>query len=174
MKKAAFLDRDGVINETLRNGNTPLPPRTIEEVLILEGVVEAIELLKTHDYLPIVISNQPDVARGTIIKSQVESINEKIRRETGVHHFYICYHDDGDDCPCRKPKTGLLLNAIEELNIEVSKSFLVGDRWRDIEAGQKAGVESYFIDSSYNEKQPNQPFRRVYSLLEAVQLALGA
>lgn len=173
MKTAAFLDRDGVINASSIKNGIPHPPESVSEVRILSGVLDAINLLIANNYLPVVISNQPDVARKNIDLSAVQSINDFIGRETGISNFYVCPHDDSDSCKCRKPKPGLIEIAARELDIDLSKSFLVGDRWRDIEAGQALGLPTFFIDYSYKESPPNSPFVRVSSLLEAVSKRLG-
>ena len=151
----------------------PTPPRTAFEVVVLEGVEEAIKLLRLNEFVPIVVSNQPDVARGKTSIAEVEAINERIRAETSIEHFYICAHDDGDGCDCRKPNPGLILNAAKDLDIDLSRSFMIGDRWRDIAAGLKAGLRCFFIDYSYGERTPEQPFTRVSSLLEAANLVIG-
>ena len=173
MRSAAFLDRDGVLNACLITHDTPHPPSKISEVEILPGVKEAIELLICNNYLPIVITNQPDVARAKTSLSEVQKINEYVGKNTGIKNFYICPHDDVDKCSCRKPKPGLIEMAAKELEIDLSTSFLVGDRWRDIEAGQAMKLPSFFIDYSYHESQPKLPFQRVSSLLEAVKFRLG-
>jgi D-glycero-D-manno-heptose 1,7-bisphosphate phosphatase len=170
---AAFLDRDGVLNASLFKGGVPCPPSDLLDVRILPGVKKAIELLHENNYLPVVITNQPDVARGKKELFEIEAINDYVRSETGVSNFYICPHDDADQCRCRKPKPGLIEIAVSKLGIDLSKSFLVGDRWRDIEAGQSLGLPSYFIDYSYNELEPKTPFIRVSSLLEAVETRIG-
>ncbi len=173
MIAAAFLDRDGVLNASLIRKGKPCPPSSLREVQILPGVKEAIELLIENDYLPVVITNQPDVARGTKKLFEIELINDFIGRKTGISNFYICPHDDIDQCKCRKPKPGLIEIARREIGIDLGKSFLVGDRWRDIEAGQSLGIPSYFIDYSYNELKPKSPFTKVSSLLEAVEVRFG-
>jgi D-glycero-D-manno-heptose 1,7-bisphosphate phosphatase len=171
--KAAFLDRDGVINKAITINNKPYPPSNADEVEILDGVIEAIRLLRVSGRVPVVITNQPDVARGHTTIAAVEKINLRIKEITEIDKFYVCYHDDEANCECRKPKTGLILNAKKELRIELKDSFLVGDRRKDIQAGQECGLRSYFIDNNYSESPPNPPFERVGSLLEAVQLELG-
>jgi len=173
MKRAVFLDRDGVLNRTVLVDGVPNPPSTLKEVEILTGVIEAIRILKDHDFVPVVVTNQPDVARGITTQSQVEAINEHIGVVTGIKHFYTCFHDDADLCNCRKPAPGLIHLACQDLQLSVSESFLVGDRWRDISAGQLAGCQAFFIDYSYSERRPKMPFRRVSSLLEASHLMIG-
>jgi len=173
MKAAAFLDRDGVLNSSIILEGVPCPPRSISEVEILPGVRSAVELLIHNDYLPIVITNQPDISRGSQSISEINKINEYIGTEVGLSSFYICPHDDEDRCLCRKPMPGLIMLAKKELGIDLSKSFLVGDRWRDIQAGQAVNLPTFFIDYSYPEFQPKRPFTRVHSLLEAVYIRLG-
>jgi D-glycero-D-manno-heptose 1,7-bisphosphate phosphatase len=173
MKKAVFLDRDGVLNRSKIIGDVPTPPTSIEEVEILLGVVEAIQILKNHDFVPVVVSNQPDVARGATTQFQVEEINAFIGVATGIKYFYTCFHDDADQCDCRKPAPGLILRAAKDLQLDTHVSFMIGDRWRDIAAGQAAGCKSFFIDYSYLEKEPRMPFRRVVSLLEATRIIIG-
>ena len=173
MRKAFFLDRDGVINKSQLISGIPTPPRSVEEIEILDGVIEAIELLKKHHFVPIVVTNQPDVARGIITLQQVETLNTFIGKHTDIHHFYNCFHDDKDLCSCRKPLTGLIERAVIELNLNLVESCLVGDRWKDIEAGQRLGCRTFFIDYSYPERRPESPFTLVSSLLEAVKIATG-
>ena len=173
MKKAVFLDRDGVINRAYVVEGVSLPPRTLSEVEILDGVAESIAMLKKASFEIVVVSNQPDVSRGTTTKEFVDSVHMLLKLELGIQNFYTCFHDDGDFCGCRKPKDGLLRNAAKDLEIELSSSYLVGDRWRDIRAGQSAGCECYFIDYSYAEPSPKMPFKRVFSLAEATRDIIG-
>jgi D-glycero-D-manno-heptose 1,7-bisphosphate phosphatase len=173
MKKAVFLDRDGVINRSKIVDGVAKPPSTIAEVEILSGVIKAIKILKAHNYIPVVVTNQPDVARGVTSQAQVDAINTHIGTITNIEFFYTCFHDDIDKCDCRKPAPGLIKRAVLELNLDVASSYLVGDRWRDIAAGQVAGCQSFFIDYSYPEKRPEMPFTRVSSLLEAVKMMIG-
>ena len=173
MKRAAFLDRDGVINRAILLDGVPRPPSSVKEVEILEGVVKAIRLLKAHDFVPVVVTNQPDVARGTTSQTAVKEINSHIGALSGIEHFYTCIHDDIDLCGCRKPKPGLIIQSASDLGLDIRSSFMVGDRWRDVAAGQAAGCRSFFIDYSYPEKAPEKPFTTVFSLLEAVQIMTG-
>ena len=172
MKRAVFLDRDGVINQTQLVDGVPRPPVSLADIKILEGVVEAIQLLKSHKFVPVVVTNQPDVARGTTTKAKIEAINSFIGGATHIKYFYTCFHDDADECDCRKPAPGLIFRAADDLELDIANSFMVGDRWRDISAGQTAGLESFFIDHSYSERAPQPPFIRVSSLLEAVEIII--
>jgi D-glycero-D-manno-heptose 1,7-bisphosphate phosphatase len=172
MKRAVFLDRDGVINRAFVVDGQPLPARTLHQLEILPGVRGAIEKLRFSDFEIVVVTNQPDVARGVLTKGIVESIHARLSFELHIDHFYTCFHDTADNCQCRKPNPGLLLNASKDLHLDLTQSFLVGDRWRDIAAGQAAGCNCLFIDYSYDEKQPEMPYLKVSSLSEAARIIL--
>lgn len=172
MKRAVFLDRDGVINKAPIRCGIPQPPTDLKELIILSGVRDAIKILADNNFEIVVVTNQPDVARDKISKESVEEINSYLSEELGLNYFLVCYHDDTDNCDCRKPKPGLMLDAARNLDLDLNKSFLVGDRWRDIAAGQTAGCKCLFIDYMYNERSPSLPYIRVSSLLEAAQIIL--
>ena len=167
MPRAVFLDRDGVINRAMVRQRRPYPPSTPAELEVLPGVDRALTALKQAGFLLIVVTNQPDVARGTTQKEVVEAINLSLASKLPIDEFFTCFHDNVDDCECRKPKPGALLAAAEKHGIDLAASFMVGDRWRDIEAGYRAGCQTLFIDYGYDEKQPDQFDFKVSSLLEA-------
>jgi D-glycero-D-manno-heptose 1,7-bisphosphate phosphatase len=171
--RAIFLDRDGVINRALVRAGKPYPPRELAEVEILPGVAEALLALKKEGYILITVSNQPDVARGTLSRQAVDSINNYLGQTLPVDRFIMCYHDSGDGCACRKPKPGMLLDGALEFNVDLSRSYMVGDRWRDVEAGKNAGCKTIFIDYGYDERQPESYDFIAGSLLEAAQIILS-
>jgi D-glycero-D-manno-heptose 1,7-bisphosphate phosphatase len=170
--RAVFLDRDGVLNRAVLRDNKPYPPASVRELEILPGVAEALLQLKAAGFLLIVVSNQPDVSRGTSPQSVVENINQTLAASLPIDEFRICYHDNLANCPCRKPKPGLLLDAADKWNIDLSRSHMIGDRWRDTEAGKAAGCSTFFIDYGYDEKQPEQVDYRVNCLLDAAKIIL--
>jgi D-glycero-D-manno-heptose 1,7-bisphosphate phosphatase len=167
LQPAVFLDRDGVINRAIIHEQIPYPPRRPEELEILDGVKEAVSLLHNHGFITVVVTNQPDIARGVSTLDSVLNLHKEISSKTGLQNFYLCVHDERDECECRKPNTGLIKKAVLDLDLDVSKSFMVGDRWKDIEAGQRVGCRCFYIDNNYLERRPIQPFQRVTSLLEA-------
>lgn len=173
MRKAIFLDRDGVINRAIVRDGKPFPPAGLEELEILPGVEEALVSLRNNGYMLIVVTNQPDVARGTASKEAVELINQKLSIELPIDEFRTCYHDAVDACDCRKPAPGSLIQAAKAHGISLSESFMIGDRWRDTEAGARAGCKTIFIDYCYNEKQPESFDFRAASLLEATKFIIG-
>lgn len=169
MKRAVFLDRDGVVTEAVVRDGKPYPGTTI-----LPGVPDALARLRAAGFTLVVVTNQPDVARGTIARSEVEGVHERLRTELGLDAVYACFHDDADHCACRKPAPGMLLDAARDLGIDPKASFMIGDRWRDIEAGQAAGCRTIFVDREYAERRPAQFDARVTSLPEAATWILEA
>lgn len=173
MKKAVFLDRDGVINEALVESGLPTSPKQVEELKILPGAKRAIEMLQVAKFEIVVVTNQPDVARGKVKAETVTEINNFLAQFLSINNFFTCFHDDRDACTCRKPESGMLLEAANKLALDLSSSYLVGDRWKDIVAGQSVGCKCFFIDYGYSEPKPTLPYVRVESLLEAAKSILG-
>ena len=173
MKKAVFLDRDGVINEALIKNGLPTSPDKIHRIKILPGVKDAIEMLHKAKFEIVVVTNQPDVARGKLQAEIVTEMNQQIAQILSIQYFYSCFHDDIDACTCRKPRNGMLLSAARDLDINLKLSYLVGDRWKDIVAGQSVGCRCFFIDYGYLEPKPELPYVRVNSLLDAANSILG-
>jgi D-glycero-D-manno-heptose 1,7-bisphosphate phosphatase len=171
-RRAVFLDRDGVLNRAVIREGRPYPPDSVDAVEIIPGVTEALGRLKKAGFVLIVVSNQPDVARGTVSRTVVEAINAHLADRLPVDRFIMCYHDSGDGCDCRKPRPGMLLAGGREYDIAMESSYMVGDRWRDMEAGINAGCKTLFIHYGYREKQPQRYDARVASLTEAATLIL--
>jgi D-glycero-D-manno-heptose 1,7-bisphosphate phosphatase len=171
--RAVFLDRDGVINANLERDGRPVAPTTLAEFRILPGVEDAVRRLKAHGYLVIVITNQPDVANGLTERSTVEAMHEVIRARLAVDDIRTCFHNDAAGCECRKPKPGLILAAAAEHGIDLARSYVVGDRWRDVAAGRAAGCATIFIDYGYQQDGPSVPDKVAKSLPEAATFILG-
>jgi len=174
VRRAVFLDRDGVINRPLEKDRKPYPPTSLNEFEILPGVAEACRQLKEAGYLLIVATNQPDVGRGTLPQSTVEAIHAFLCRQLPIDRVEVCY-DSGrgeSECDCRKPRPGMLLRAARDLGIDLAQSWMVGDRWRDIACGQAAGCRTIFIHLGYAEELRRTPDFRVRSLLDAAQIIL--
>ena len=167
---AVFLDRDGVLNAaTVRDGK-PYPPASPDEVAIAPDGRRALMRLARAGYRLVVVTNQPDVARGTQARAAVEAINATLAAALPIDEFRVCYHDDAAMCACRKPAPGLLLQAPAH---DLARSVIVGDRWRDIEAGRRAGLGgAVLIDRGYSERLPAEPDARVATLGEAVDWIL--
>jgi D-glycero-D-manno-heptose 1,7-bisphosphate phosphatase len=158
MRRAAFLDRDGVLlRAQVKDGKAYVvhEPAGME---VLPGVPEAIAALRGAGYMTVVVTNQPDVVRGITTRATVDAINDRLQRELGLDAILTCFHDDADKCDCRKPKPGLLLQAREAYGLDLARSFMVGDRWRDIDAGRSAGCRTVFIDYQYDERRPHADF----------------
>ncbi len=167
-KRAVFLDRDGVINEPVVREGKPYPPATLAEFRLLPGVVEACYRLKSAGFLLVVATNQPDIGRGTQTREAVDAMHEFMCRKLPIDHVEMCTHPGrGSVCACRKPAPGMLLHAAELLGIDLARSFMVGDRWRDIDCGAAAGCRTVFIDWGYDEELRAVPDAIVHSLEEA-------
>jgi D-glycero-D-manno-heptose 1,7-bisphosphate phosphatase len=167
MRRAVFLDRDGVLNRTVLREGKPYPPATLSDLRLLPGVREACARLRDAGFLLVLITNQPDIARGLVTAEQVAEMNRRLQRFLRLDCVGVCPHDDAARCGCRKPQPGLLLEAASVWDIDLEASFVVGDRWRDIEAGHRAGCRTIFIDYGYAERRPDGPFAQVPSLREA-------
>ena len=152
--RAVFLDRDGVLNQSVVRHGTPHPPAGLDELAIYPDASEALRRLKQAGYLLIVVTNQPDIARGTQSRTAVDQINAAIGAVLPIDEFVVCAHDDAANCPCRKPKPGMVLEAAARHAVDLRQSFLIGDRWRDIDCGASAGVRTVLIDRGYGERAP--------------------
>jgi D-glycero-D-manno-heptose 1,7-bisphosphate phosphatase len=172
--KAVFLDRDGVINRALIRDGQPYPPTSLAEFEILPGVAEACAHLKAAGYLLVVATNQPDVGRGTLPREVVEAIHHQMCRTLPIDRVEVCYHAGrgASDCACRKPKPGMLHDAARALGIDLRASWMVGDRWRDIDCGHAAGCRTIWIDHGYAEELRQPPDFRAHALHEAADMIL--
>ncbi len=172
-RTAVFLDRDGVINRAIVQDGKPYPPPSAAALEIPSEVPAALRRLRLRGLLLIVVTNQPDVARRKTTRASVEEIHDTLARLLPLDDIFTCFHSGEQRCACRKPKPGLLLKAARSHGIALEKSFLVGDRWRDILAGHKAGCRTVWIDRGYSEPPPQPPAEaRVLSLAQAAQWIL--
>ncbi|MCK1737090.1 HAD-IIIA family hydrolase [Bradyrhizobium sp. 138] len=169
--RAIFLDRDGVLNHPVIREGKSYPPARVEDLKIYDSVGGQLQRLKDRGFILIVVTNQPDVARGTTPKSTVESINAAIAREIpAIDRFIVCYHDNADGCDCRKPKPGMLLVGAAEFGVDLPRSYMIGDRKGDVDAGRAAGSRTIFIDRGYREAVPTNYDYRVSSTSEALKI----
>ncbi len=173
MRRAIFFDRDGVLNSSMVLGGKPYPPKDLSELNVMPGAVEVCNHLHDLGYILIGITNQPDVARGKSNKQDVENINSYLKKLLLLDDFKTCFHDDADSCLCRKPLPGLIFESAEKFNLDLKNSYVVGDRWRDIEAGARAGCRTIFIDYGYAEKRPDTPDYNVTKLINILQVIKG-
>ncbi len=172
MKRAVFLDRDGVINKVgLRQGSV-VTPRSFEEFELVEGIGEEVRRIKRAGFFVFVITNQPDVARGILPLEELQKMSSAIRSHLPVDEVWVCPHDDDAGCDCRKPKPGMVRRAREEYGIDIEESFLIGDSWKDMELASAVGCRGILIDAPYN--QGFSCFKRVRNVHEAVNLILSS
>jgi D-glycero-D-manno-heptose 1,7-bisphosphate phosphatase len=172
-RRAVFLDRDGVIVRAIVREGRPYPPSGLDTLEILPGVGDALARLQRAGFVLIVVTNQPDVARGLQSREVVEAMHAFLRSLLPIDDLRVCYHDDADGCGCRKPKAGMLVDAAREAGVDLSRSFMVGDRWRDVEAGQRAGCRTVLVDGGYREHHADVPDATVGSLGAAADYILS-
>jgi len=172
-RPAVFLDRDGVINRALEHECRPYPPTSLAEFEILPEVPAACARLKAAGFVLVVATNQPDVGRGTLRQDVVEEIHAHLLAQLPIERVEVCYHPgQGSECDCRKPKPGMLLAAAKKLNLDLARSWMVGDRWRDVDCGHAAGCRTIFIDYGYAEELKQKPDFIARHLGEAADIIL--
>jgi D-glycero-D-manno-heptose 1,7-bisphosphate phosphatase len=169
-----FLDRDGVINAAVVRDGKPYPPPSAEAMEILPGVAGALVQLRDAGYVLVVVTNQPDVARGKTPRAVVDTMHARLRAELPLDAIYACFHDDADRCACRKPAPGMLGDAARDLDLDLARSFMVGDRWRDTDAGIAAGCRAVWINRGYAERAPTKFDAEVGSLAEAADWIIAS
>ena len=163
--KAIFFDRDGVLNKAIIKDKKPFPPNNIKELIIENFVEETIIFLKKLNYKVFIFTNQPDVSRKTIKKENALEINNFLKKKFDIDDVFICFCSD-NSCPRRKPNPGMIYDAVKKWNINLKESFVVGDRYKDIEAGKNAGTKTIYLEKDYNEKKPYNPDYLITSLNE--------
>jgi len=175
-RPAVFLDRDGVLNQPVVRERIPFPPATPDEFEIYPAVVEGCARLKEAGFVLIVVTNQPDIGRGTQSRETVEAMHAKLRAAVPtLDAIEVCYHagsNHGDPCDCRKPKPGMLFRAAANHSLDLKRSFVIGDRWRDVDCARAAGCRAVFIDHGYREPLREKPDFTVTSFSEAVATVL--
>lgn len=179
MNKAVFLDRDGVINELLLVEGIPATPKKVEDFRIFPGVKEALSALKRAGYLVFVATNQPDIPRGALTRKELDKMHAALASSLPVDKIYVCAHDNEDACDCRKPEPGMLLQAAGEWGLDLAASYMIGDRWRDIQAGAAVGCTTILVKSPCSNEQPSHGRGRtvrsdytVQNLRQAVEIIL--
>jgi D-glycero-D-manno-heptose 1,7-bisphosphate phosphatase len=177
-RRAVFLDRDGVINKSVVREGRPYPPAEAKDFELYGDVAAGCARLEAAGYLLIVITNQPDVARGTQTRAAVDAMHRKMLDALPqIVRVEVCWHagaDRGDPCDCRKPAPGMVLRAAQALEIDLAQSFLVGDRWRDVDCGRGAGCRTIFVDRNYSEALRQPPDWTVESFGQAVEVIMQA
>jgi D-glycero-D-manno-heptose 1,7-bisphosphate phosphatase len=175
-RRAVFLDRDGVLNRPVVRKGKPHPPSNLNDFQLYDDVVDGCVRLKAASFLLVVITNQPDVGRGIQSRVAVEAMHLKLQSALpSLDRIEICYHGGeryGQLCDCRKPRPGLILRAAADLNINPKQSWVIGDRWRDIDCARAAGCRAIFIDRGYKEKLRNAPDFTVTNFRDAMSIVL--
>jgi len=172
MAIGVFLDRDGVLIETDVRDGRPYAVGSVEALALLPGVDGAVEALHGAGLLTVVVTNQPDIANGLIEAATVEDMHDWLCARLPLDDVLTCPHTDADGCECRKPKPGMLFDSARRFGIDLHDSFLVGDRWRDIDAGRNAGCTTIWIDRGYDERRGDNADFTVPDLAAAASIIL--
>ncbi len=166
LRRAVFLDRDGVINREILRDGVPSSPRALDEFEVVPGVDEALDAFRAAGFVLIVVTNQPDLARGRMPRGVLDAMHRQLLARLPIDEVQVCPHDDADRCHCRKPRPGMLCDAAARWGIDLSRSIMVGDRWRDISAGRAAGCRTFLIGDGHGALFPHPPDAVAGSLLE--------
>ena len=169
---AVFLDRDGVLSRSIVRNGKSFAPRSLKDFILMPNSHRSVMLLKQFGFKVIVVTNQPDIGNGLVTLAVVELMHQKLLEKIMVDDVFLCAHRQDEGCDCRKPKPGMLLAASVKHGIDLKKSFIIGDRSIDIEAGQRAGCKTIFIDRHYKEPGPMHAETKVTSLQSAVAYIL--
>lgn len=174
MARAVFLDRDGVLNVPEIRDGLPFPPQTVAGFRLYPEAAAACALLRDAGFLLVVITNQPDVGRGTQAMDVLERMHAMLRESIALDRIEVCpaADDQSPGAARRKPAPGMVLEAARALGIDLGRSYLIGDRWRDIDCGHAAGCTTIFLERGYVEKLKQPPHHRAADLLEAARLIL--
>ena len=168
MRRAVFFDRDGVLNHAVVRDGRPLPPPDLDSLRLVGDAAGALQLLRASGFFLVCVTNQPDIARGRQSRAIVDAINAAVQAALPLDDMRMCPHDTADGCACRKPKPGMLLDSAAANDLALSRSFMVGDRWSDIQAGHRAGCRTVLIGNGYGEPQGDaRPDAVVPSLADA-------
>ena len=170
--KAFFFDRDGILNKSIIKNSKPYSPRNLKELYLNFELVEFIKKLKKKKFKIIVVTNQPDIKYGKLSNYTLRTINSIIVKTFFIDDIYVCSHGKNDNCKCRKPKPGMLKKASKKWNINLKKSYLIGDRWKDIASGESMGCTTIFIDYNYNENKPksfNYQYKGISSMINNIE-----
>lgn len=168
--KCVFLDRDGVLNYPIIRNRKPYSPRKISEFKLLPDSIDSVNRICELGYLTIIITNQPDIATGKLSLSLLKKFHNILFTKMRITDIFYCPHQESENCLCRKPKTAMIDRASIKYNIDLKQSFVIGDRWRDIDCGIKSGCKTIFIDYNYNEKLKKSPHAIVSNLSSGVEL----
>ena len=169
-RQAIFLDRDGVINKATFVNGKHRSPLVLEELEIFKDAKRSIRKLRKLGFLIFIVTNQPEISRGNLRREESDAINAAIDKEIEPDEIVACPHDDSDGCSCRKPLPGMITGLISRYMLDPTRCYLVGDRLKDIEAGQAAGVKSIQIDRGYPEGLSTARLSSAKSLSGAVRI----
>lgn len=173
VRPAVFLDRDGVLARTDLVEGRPVAVRDVGRFALLDGAAEAVRRLKAAGFATVVVTNQPEIARGGVSAAEVAKMHEILSAAMPLDAIEVCPHDEPEGCDCRKPRPGMLFRAAARLDLDLAASYMVGDRWRDVGAGRTAGCRTIRIEAGYAEPEGPSADRIAADITEAVAIVLA-
>jgi D-glycero-D-manno-heptose 1,7-bisphosphate phosphatase len=175
LRPAVFLDRDGTLNVQIVREGKPFPPQAVQDFRLFDDVAASCRALHAAGFVLVVATNQPDVGRGDQSQAIIEEMHAKLRSLVPeIARIEVCYDPGrGETSRCRKPAPGMVLDAAAALGLDLARSWLIGDRWRDVDCGKRAGVRTIFLDFGYDEALQESPdfVAKSFSAAAAIILA---
>jgi D-glycero-D-manno-heptose 1,7-bisphosphate phosphatase len=171
MRRAVFFDRDGVLNLVRLTDGRPKAPLSLVDFEIDGAAPGAVQAVRDAGFFTFVATNQPELATGELAPATLDAMHAQLSASMPFHAIYVCPHRDADGCACHKPRPGLLERAREEWDLDLTRSYLIGDRWRDIGAGAAVGCETVLLSRPYSGDC--QPTYAATDINDAVTWILG-
>ncbi|MBP7462560.1 MAG: HAD-IIIA family hydrolase [Candidatus Delongbacteria bacterium] len=172
MINTVFFDRDGVINEVVQRDGHFYSPRQLKDFKVRPDFIRLYRILEPMKLKMLVVSNQPDLARGLMSAECLEEMNQVLLSQFHFLDIRYCTHDDRDQCSCRKPKPGMLLELMARYHLRTEEAMIIGDGWKDMEAGRQAGIKTVYLATPYNRSESVVSDYRVDCLDQIVTLPI--
>lgn len=153
--KHVFLDRDGIVNEVIKRGNVISSPRCYEEFKFRSDFLNFSDSISNDRFNFFLVTNQPDVNRALLDINELAKMHVDVMSRLNFTKIYVCPHDNYERCACRKPRPGMIIDAIKEHNLAIDDCVLIGDSEKDLLAGRAAGIRSVILSTSYNKHLRN-------------------
>tara|TARA_B100001057_G_C22738891_1_gene906925 strand:+ start:244 stop:753 length:510 start_codon:yes stop_codon:yes gene_type:complete len=145
-----FLDRDGIVNDVILRKGVVSSPRSIDEFIFRKDFLSFTKKIDKK-YKFFLITNQPDIKRNLLNENHLKEMHMKLMNTLHFEEIFVCMHDDDDNCICRKPKPGMILDAISKHNLNNEECIMIGDSIKDLKAASAAGIDAFLLDTNYNE-----------------------
>ena len=149
MKLGVFIERDGVLNQVRVDHRHQITPMTLAEFKINPDAIPLVAKLRAAGLIVIATTNQPGLSDGRLSRRELDRMHDLLRRSMALNDIFVCPHSETDQCPCRKPKAGLLIEAKFKWQLDLDRSFVISDKWQDAEMARRAGATSMLVQSPW-------------------------